>query len=63
VNVQPSPWFASGKFPQIVAQIGKFQGAVERATRKLHESGYLQRICPDKGGYWQVLNENDKEPH
>jgi len=38
------------------------QSAIHRAIRKLRESGRLQRIGPDKGGYWQVLDGNVKEP-
>jgi len=34
---------------------------VERAIRKLRESGHLQRISPSKGGYWQVIDSNEQE--
>jgi len=27
-------------------------------VRVLRETGRLRRIGPDKGGYWQVLDEN-----
>ena len=48
--------------PELAARLGKSESAVERAIRKLRESGRLQRIGPDKGGYWQVLDGNVKEP-
>ncbi|WP_300294598.1 hypothetical protein [Nitrosomonas sp.] len=33
------------------------------AIRKLRESRCLPRIEPNKGGDWQVLDDNDKEPY
>jgi ATP-dependent DNA helicase RecG len=36
-------------------RIGKSESAVERALRRLREQNRLQRIGPDKGGYWQVI--------
>ncbi|MDP2286895.1 MAG: winged helix-turn-helix transcriptional regulator [Pseudohongiella sp.] len=44
--------------PQLAASLGKSQSAVERAIRKLREVGRLKRIGPDKGGHWQVLDDN-----
>ena len=42
-------------FRQIAAQLGKSGSAVERAIRKLRESGRLERVGPDRGGHWKVL--------
>jgi ATP-dependent DNA helicase RecG len=45
-------------FRQIAAQLGKSDSAVERAIRKLRESGQLERVGPDKGGHWRVLENH-----
>jgi len=42
--------------PELAERIGKSASAVERAIRKLREAGRLERIGPDKGGRWQVLD-------
>lgn len=42
-------------FPDLASRLGKSESAVKRAVRKLRESGRLQRIGPDKGGYWKVI--------
>lgn len=41
--------------PELAAQLAKSDSAVERAIRKLRESGQLKRIGPNKGGHWQVM--------
>ena len=46
--------------PDLASRLEKSESAVERAIRKLREAGRLQRIGPAKGGYWQVLDEDDK---
>lgn len=38
-------------------QIGKSTSAIERALRKLRENGDIERVGPDKGGYWVVRKE------
>lgn len=43
--------------PELAARLSKSESAVERAVRKLRESGRLQRIGPDKGGHWMVLDQ------
>lgn len=43
--------------PELAAQLGKSESAVERAIRKLRESGQLKRIGPDKGGHWKVVDD------
>jgi ATP-dependent DNA helicase RecG len=42
-------------FSEIAPLLGKSESAVKRAVRKLRESGRLQRIGPDKGGHWKVI--------
>jgi len=42
-------------FSDIALLVGKSESAVKRAVRKLRESGRLQRIGPDKGGSWRVI--------
>lgn len=50
--------------PELAARLGKSESAVERAVRKLRESGRLQRVGPDKGGHWKVLDQDvPKERH
>ena len=40
---------------ELAESLGRVPSTVERAIRKLRESGHLQRIGPDKGGHWQVI--------
>lgn len=40
--------------PQLAGQLGKSDSAILRAIRTLRESGRLERIGPDKGGFWKV---------
>lgn len=47
--------------PELAANLGKSESAIERAIRKLREAGRLVRIGPDKGGHWQVLDGNDSK--
>ncbi|NBO82590.1 MAG: hypothetical protein EBU75_07105 [Betaproteobacteria bacterium] len=49
-----------GEQPEMsIAELAERQGKVpstnERAIRKLRESSRLQRIGPDKGGRWQLI--------
>jgi ATP-dependent DNA helicase RecG len=41
--------------PQLAARLDKSELTVHRALRTLREAGRLQRVGPDKGGYWQVI--------
>lgn len=41
--------------PQLAARLEKSALTIHRAIRTLRESGRLQRIGPDKGGHWQVI--------
>lgn len=45
---------------EIAAELGKSESAIKRAVRKLREAGRLKRIGPDKGGRWEVV-ENDAD--
>jgi len=47
---------------ELATHLGKTELTVHRAVRKLRETGRLQRIGPDKGGYWQVLDDSGKRP-
>ena len=42
--------------PELARELGKAELTILRAIRALRESGRLQRIGPDKGGYWEVLD-------
>lgn len=42
---------------EVAAGIKKSVRAVERASKKLIESGRLRRVGPKKGGHWEVLGE------
>ena len=46
--------------PELVELVGRSERAVERAIRKLRESGRLKRIGSAKGGHWQVMGKNDE---
>lgn len=41
--------------PEIAKNISLSITAVENNIKKLKEKGIIQRIGPDKGGYWEVL--------
>ncbi len=41
--------------PQLATSLRRSESAVHRAIKTLRESGRLQRIGPDKGGYWKVI--------
>ena len=41
--------------PQLAAHLEKSELTIHRAIRSLRESGRLQRIGPDKGGHWKVI--------
>ncbi len=50
--------FPELSIPELAARLGKSESAVERAIRKLRESGRLKRVGPDKGGHWKVLDQD-----
>ena len=41
--------------PELAIRLLKSERAIERAIRRLRESGRLERIGPAKGGYWKVI--------
>jgi biotin operon repressor len=41
--------------PELAARLGKSESAIERAIRRLRESGRLTRQGPAKGGSWKVI--------
>ena len=41
--------------PQLAARLQKSELTIHRAIRTLRESGRLERIGPDKGGHWRVI--------
>jgi Fic family protein len=40
---------------EVASHLGKSTSAVERAVRKLRETGRIRYVGPQKGGYWQVI--------
>ena len=46
--------------PELARVLSKSESAVERAARKLRETGHLRRIGPDKGGHWEVVNNQTR---
>ena len=40
---------------ELAESLGRVPSTVERAIRKRRESSHLQRIGPDRGGLWQVI--------
>jgi ATP-dependent DNA helicase RecG len=45
--------------PELAAAMGKTTRTVERIIRLLREEGHLKRIGPAKGGYWQVITNDE----
>jgi ATP-dependent DNA helicase RecG len=43
---------------EVATTIGKSLSAVERASAKLVKTGQLKRIGPQKGGYWEVVEDS-----
>ncbi len=41
--------------PELAIRLHKSESAIERAIRRLRESGRLERMGPAKGGSWKVL--------
>lgn len=42
--------------PEIANMLGLSLGAIEKAVRKMQESGEIKHIGPNKGGEWEVLD-------
>ena len=45
--------------PKLAKEIDKSERTVNRILKKLQKEGYLKRVGPDKGGYWEVI-QNEK---
>jgi ATP-dependent DNA helicase RecG len=45
----------------VAIAIGKSLSAVERASAKLVQQGKLKHVGPQKGGHWEVLDQNDTD--
>ena len=43
---------------EIAKQMNLSSRAIEKHIANLKKYGILKRIGPDKGGYWEVINEN-----
>jgi len=41
--------------PDLATRLGRSESAIERAIRRLRESGRLRRIGAAKGGHWEVI--------
>lgn len=47
--------------PDLASMIGVTERSIERNIRQLQSEKRLQRIGPAKGGYWQVVDEEEQE--
>jgi len=45
--------------PELAEKLGKSERTVEREIRKLRLNGFLKRIGPAKGGYWEIIEIED----
>ncbi len=45
--------------PEIASKLNKTTRAIEMAIAKLKKEGKLERIGPDKGGYWKVIEADE----
>ena len=43
---------------ELADQLGLSTRAIEKNIKKLQDSGQIQRVGPNKGGYWQVQVES-----
>ncbi len=43
---------------ELADQLGISTRAIEKNIKKLQDSGQIQRVGPNKGGYWQVQVES-----
>lgn len=44
-------------YTQLAGITGKSREAIRKNINKLKEAGFIKRIGPDKGGYWQVFTD------
>ncbi len=47
-------------YVQLADITGKSRESIRININKLKESGLIQRIGPDKGGFWQILTDLQK---
>ena len=47
---------------EVADALGTTQSVVRYRLDKLRAAGKIERIGPDKGGYWKVLGQSDAEP-
>ncbi len=45
---------------QLASKIGINKRNVQLSTKKLRDSGFIKRIGPDKGGYWEIVKQTDQ---
>ena len=45
---------------ELSENIGVTKRSIERNIQKLQAQGFLYRIGPDKGGYWEVIVDKSK---
>ena len=43
----------------LAARLGKARNSIIKQIAKLKKNGLIRRVGPDKGGHWEVI-ENDK---
>lgn len=46
---------------ELTTLVGLSRRGVEKNIKKLQEQGVIRRVGPDKGGYWEVLDKNNKD--
>ena len=47
--------------PELAQAIGVSTRAIEKQISNLRESGRLKRVGPTRGGYWEVIIEDDNK--
>lgn len=43
--------------PQIAKQLGKNPRGIDKHLKTLREQGIIRRVGPDKGGHWEVVEQ------
>jgi len=44
--------------PEIAKQIGITERMIKKQISKLKAEGKIKRVGPDKGGYWEVMDQD-----
>jgi ATP-dependent DNA helicase RecG len=47
--------------PELSQLIGVSERSVERNIKNLQDSKKLKRVGPDKGGHWEVINDESSQ--